>query len=343
MPEQSKRILHPPIARNASGVVRRVGVEIEFAGLSPERAAKLVREHFGGDMEPGDTEFMFTVAGTRWGEFRIELDTRFVHPEKNLGDVLEESALPVSEESVQVGHALDSHVREWVGKISAGIVPTEIVSPPIPWNELDALTPLIEGLRACGAKGTDEGLAYSFGVHLNPEVAKQEVAYLLAILRAYVLLSDWLRGQIQVNPTRKILPHIDPFPKDFATLILGADYAPDLETLVHDYFTMNPTRNRELDMLPVFKHLAPNILAKLTDDERIKARPTFHYRLPDASLSDADWCVVAEWNRWVVVERLAADEQNLRRLAENYLVHASTPVVERLKEVSQWLESLTNP
>jgi len=57
---------------------------------------------------------------------------------------------------------LDSKVREWVGKVSAGIVPTEIVSPPIPWNELDALTPLIEGLRARGAKGTDEGISYSF-------------------------------------------------------------------------------------------------------------------------------------------------------------------------------------
>lgn len=343
MQEQSKRILPPPIARNASGAVRRVGVEIEFAGLSPERAARLVTERFGGNMASGDTEFVFTVAGTRWGDFRIELDTRFVHPEKDLGDVLEESPLPVTEEGVQASRALDSQVRRWFGKVSAGIVPTEIVLPPIPWNELDALTPLIEDLRAGGAKGTDEGLAYSFGVHLNPEVAKQEVAYLLAILRAYVLLSDWLRAQIQVNPTRKILPHIDPFPKGFVTLILTADYAPDLETLIHDYFAMNPTRNRELDMLPVFKQLAPNILAELTDDERIKARPTFHYRLPDASLSDADWGVVAEWNRWVVVERLAADEQNLRRLAENYLAHASIPVVERLEEVTQWLEGLTNP
>lgn len=341
--ERPQGICIPPDTHGISGAVRRVGVEIEFAGLSSEQAAKLLTECFGGVMKSGELPFLYSVEDTKWGDFGVELDTQFVHPGKDLGNTLVESGLPLNEHDVQVVRNVDSHVREWVGKALTGVVPTEIVTPPIPWNELGELEGLIEALRAHGAKGTDDGLVYSFGVHLNPEVARENVDYLLAVLRAYILLSDWLRDQIHIDSTRKILPHIDPFPQNFAVKILAADYAPDLETLIKDYYAMNPTRNRELDMLPLFKHLAPETLAHLTDDERIKARPTFHYRLPNTCLSDPDWSITQEWNRWVAVESLAADQGNLRRLADRFLTEASGPISEWLKEVGQWLENLTNP
>ncbi len=342
MTDKPQNIHILPNTLNPSGANRCVGVEIEFAGLSSEQAAKLVADCFGGVVKQGDTPFVFSVENTWWGDFRIELDTRLVHPEQDFGDVLEESALPMNEKGVRGVRNMDTQVREWIGNASAGVVPTEIVSPPIPWDELGELTGLIEALRTQGAKGTDENPMYSFGVHLNPEVAREDVDYLLAILRAYILLSDWLREQIQVNLTRKILPHIDPFSQDFAVKILKADYAPDLKELINDYYAMNPTRNRELDMLPLFQHLDFETLARLTDDERIKARPTFHYRLPDTRLSDPEWGIIQEWNRWVAVECLAADEGNLRRLADRYLAEDDNPITERLKEVRRWLENLTN-
>ena len=334
----------PPNVHNLSGTVRRVGVELEFAGLSSEQAAELVADSFDGTTRPIDMPFVLSVADTKWGEFQVELDTQYVHPEKDLGDILEESSLPVSKEDIKTVRNLNSYVRQhWVGKALAGVVPTEIVTPPIPWDELGELEILVEALRAHGAKGTDDGVVYSFGVHLNPEIAREDVDYILAVLRAYMLLSDWLRDEIHVDLMRKILPHIDPFPKEYAVKILAADYAPDLDALIKDYFAMNPTRNRELDMLPLFKHLAPKTLAKLTDDERIKARPTFHYRLPNMCLSDPGWSVVQEWNRWVAVETLAADEDTLRRLGDSYLANAKSPIGEWLKEVRLWLENLTNP
>ena len=333
----------PPDTLNMSGAVRCVGVELEFAGLSSETAAKLVTECFGGVMKPGEMPLVFSVENSEWGDFRVELDTYFVHPEKDLGDALEESFLPLSEQNVQIVRDMDTHVRGWVGKALAGVVPTEIVCPPIPWNELGELARLVEALRAHGAKGTDDSLVYSFGVHLNPEVAHENVDYLLAILRAYILLSEWLRDQIHIDSTRNILPHINSFPQNYAVKILAANYVPDLEMLIKDYLAMNPTRNRELDMLPLFKYLAPETLEHLTDDERIKARPTFHYRLPNMCLSDPDWSIVQEWNRWVVVESLAADKDNLRRLADRYLAKANGPISEWLKEVYLWLENLANP
>src|SRR3546814_9457337 len=48
-------------------------------------------------------------------------------------------------------------------------------------------------------------------------------------------------------------------------------------------------------------------------DELIKARPTFHYRLPNARLADPQWSIVREWNLWVRVERLAHDRRSEER------------------------------
>ncbi|WP_340150528.1 amidoligase family protein [uncultured Sneathiella sp.] len=344
MNDERSGVRTPPRTHNVSGNTRHVGVELEFAGLSSEQAAEQVAACFHGTVKPIELPFVLSVVDTKWGEFRVELDTQFVHPKRDIGDILKESPLPVSKEDIEAVRNLNSHVRQhWVGKAIAGVVPTEIVTPPIPWDELGELASLVEALRTHGAKGTDDSLVYSFGAHLNPEVASEKVEYLLAVLRAYILLSDWLRDEIRIDLMRKILPHIDPFPQDYAVKILAPDYEPDLEAFIKDYYAMNPTRNRELDMLPLFKHLAPDILANLTDDDRIKARPTFHYRLPNMCLSDPDWSVVREWNRWVAVEALAADKENLRRLADIYLANARSSIGERLKEVGRWLENLTSP
>ena len=59
------------------------------------------------------------------------------------------------------------------------------------------------------------------------------------------------------------------------------------------------------------------------DDPRISPRPAFHYRLPDANLGQADWSVCLEWNRWLVVERLAENRPLLERMAADYIAHAA--------------------
>lgn len=340
---RKRQITPPPEPDSPCGAPRGVGVEIEFAGLSAEQAAKAVAKCYGGQFACEDTPFVCRVRETRWGTFRAELDTRFVHPQKDVADILEESALPLSPRDVEAVRDLDGQMRSVIGHVSAGFVPTEIVSPPIPWNALDALSPLLDILRALGAKGTDEGIAYGFGVHLNPEVVRGDVAGLLDILRAYVVLSGWLREQIGVNVTRRILPHVDPFPEAFVYKILDPDYAPNMETFIADYFADNPTRNRELDMLAAFKHFAPEALAEHTDDPRITARPTFHYRLPDTRLSDPNWDIVCEWNRWVIVERLAAQKENLHRLALRRRAEAEGPLARTLREIQQWFETLDAP
>ena len=343
MPSSPNSVHEPPASENPQGESRRVGVEIEFTGLTPEAASKLVAACFGGTVKQGVNRYVFEVQGTEWGTFHLELDTRFVHPQNSFGDLVEKSGVPLSEKVVDTARNFDTQMRELIGEVSIGLVPAEIVSPPIPWHELGRLDKLVDALRNGGAKGTDEGPAYSFGVHLNPEIAQENTEYCVSILQAYVLLSPWLRERIDIDTTRKILPHIDPFTEDYVKALLAPDFNPDLASFIRHYYAHNPTRNRELDLLPLFKHMASDILGELTDDERIKARPTFHYRLPDTRFSDPNWSIAQEWNRWVTVERLAADTQKLEQMKEQYLNDTASGKGGIFRDMTKWIDNLTNP
>ena len=105
--------------------------------------------------------------------------------------------------------------------------------------------------------------------------------------------------------------------------MLDPSYAPDEDALIGDYLEANPTRNRALDMLPVLATLQEErVLAAAKESENVKARPTFHYRLPNCLIDDRSWSFGVEWNRWVEVERLAADEARMRVVADELLATA---------------------
>ncbi|SNY99061.1 amidoligase family protein [Halomonas sp. hl-4] len=332
----------PPNGQNAKGQTRHIGVEIEFAGLPPRDTAQIVRELFGGELNVVSPHRLL-VEGTRWGKFGIELDTQYAHPDKAL---LEESHEQDGEWARQRHlHRLEFHrkTRALIGDMVTGLVPTEIVCPPVPWNELEDLDALFEALRAHGAKGTDASLLYGFGLHLNLEIERSDVDYLLAMLRAYLLLASWLRDEIKVDITREVLPHANPFPKEYAFKVLSSQYTPDIDTLIDDYLHYNPTRNRELDLLPLFAYLRPSHPHKLLHTELIKPRPTFHYRLPNAQLSEPHWGAAKEWNRWVAVERLAASRETLASRCEDYIAKHNRPLITRLaSRVKHWWGSLAS-
>src|SRR5690606_40167509 len=63
------------------------------------------------------------------------------------------------------------------------------------------------------------------------------------------------------------------FPPDYIRLIMAEDYQPDTERLMDDYLAFNPTRNRALDMLPLFATLAPQKVARACADALVKPRP----------------------------------------------------------------------
>ncbi len=303
------KIERPPRESNYTGAPRHVGVELEFAAVTARDAARIVRKSFGGTVKAID-HHRFAIQQTQLGDFRSELDSQFLH-----------RAEPTAETPTGLQMLMANFQDAFhgvLGDIGSAVIPCEIVCPPIKIDDLPRLDSLLEELRRIGAHGTDVSPLYAFGMQLNPDIAEQSADWIVSVLKAYLLLSDWLRAVISVNLTRRVLAFADPFPPDYTLLVTDPDYRPDMSTLIDDYLLHNPTRNRELDMLPLFAWIDEERVRNTVDDKRIKARPTFHYRLPDARLDRPDWNIVTEWNRWCIVERLAERPDKIAAMAKAY-------------------------
>ncbi|NYZ14658.1 amidoligase family protein [Azospirillum sp. RWY-5-1] len=297
----------PPRTTRHDGTPRRVGVELEFADLDAPGAASVVRGLFGGEIVVKDPH-RCKVRDTVLGDFTVELDMRAAHPEEAA-----ENGAPAKS-----GEAVKNGLRRLWGNIGSLVMPFEIAAPPIPFDRLGELDRLVTALREAGARGTHASPLFAFGMHLNPEVAEETADYALDHLKAFLILAAWLRGAIKVDATRRLSGFIASFPPHYAAKVVDPAYRPEMEGLVTDYLTDNPSRNRELDLFPLFAKLAPDILFARVSDPHVRARPTFHYRLPNALVGDPAWTLAEDWNRWVAVERLAADRDRLDGLGLAY-------------------------
>ncbi|MDW6094826.1 amidoligase family protein [Vibrio rhizosphaerae] len=313
----------PPITETANGDVRKVGFELEFTGLTLEQAIEPLCSSLGGQVEQRSA-VEFRVRTDDLGTFNIELDWDFLKRKAKtawqkddghqLVDLLHQAALPV--------------------------VPLEIVSPPIPLDQLDPLNQLIPALRKAGAKGTEDSVIAAFGVHINPELPDLTATTIHHYLKAFALLQWWLVEAHDVDPTRRLSPYIALYPDAYVKVLLKAQ-ATDLDQLFDCYLKHNATRNRALDLLPLLAEIDADRVRQVVDDPKIKARPTFHYRLPDCRIEDANWDLTKSWDLWCVVEKLASDPQAIETLSMRFL-QLDRPLigVDRkvwIKEISQWL------
>jgi hypothetical protein len=320
----------PPITQTADGATRRIGVEIELSGLSIDEAADVVSAHCGGAVElerPGRYEI--EVLGDLAGPWQVELDFSAL---KTLGRMERDDGL-----ASQVQELAEDVLRA----VAERIVPVEVVSPPLPLERLGEVERLIAALRVAGARGTGDEPVYAFGMQLNPELPATDVDTIRGYLQAFLCLEDWLRRRARVDLTRRLALFAEPFPKDYARKVVDTDYVPHRDRLIDDYLAANPTRNRSLDLLPLFTYLdAPRVRA-VVDDVRVKPRPTLHYRLPNSEIDQPDWGLHGPWRDWLVVERIAADPVALADLCARYAEFLSHPL-ERLtgdwaEPTDQWL------
>jgi hypothetical protein len=329
--------LTPPKRETVSGSLRRVGVEIEFAAILPRDGARLVQARFGGEIEELNPH-RFQVSGASGGTFMVELDARQAHPNEDLNL---EPIQRLGREWPWLSGLAD-RIIEWdaeagrlIGEAGANLIPSEIVCPPLPWTDLDDVEALYRDLEAAGASGTDDGALYAFGLHMNVETPDDTAATLLPLLQAYLLLSPWLREDIKVDPTRRIFPYIDTFPAGYLAKVCHPDYAPSLDEMIDDYLDHNATRNRELDMLPIFANLRPARVHGIVDDPRVKPRPAFHWRLPNARFGGPEAGPLAEWRRWLTVERLASDSTALAGANARYQRLADWPLSDDIPKLSR--------
>lgn len=298
--------------KTTSGKSRRVGIEIEYIGLDVAKSAQLVQDCLGGEQFK-HSDYEVQVANTQLGDFRVELDFALL---KRLGQ----------ERASGVPDLISQMSEEVLATLAQPVTPCEIISSPILFAEVSELDQLIEALHKAGAQGTSDGLLYAFGLHFNPQVPDTEAKTILAYLKTFVLLYEWLKKRLRVDLSRRITPFIDPYPSAYVQLLLTANYQPDLDTLIADYLRHNPTRNRALDMLPLFTELDSEQVAETIDDPLIKARPTFHYRLSNCRVGDPKWRLTHEWQYWLLIEQLAARPDLLTELTEQYWHIAHNPL-----------------
>lgn len=237
-------------------------------------------------------------------------------------------------------HEIWDYCSGKIGELAGLIVPLEIVTPPLTIEQFSHLETLREELHKHQAEGTKASLTNAFGMHINPDITSSDMNDIKEVLRAFLILYPWLKSVMKVDLSRRILPFIDPFPNDYIKLIMPTHYAPTYDKFVNDYLIYSPTRNRALDLLPLFAYSNPELLDGLSKTIRnqIKPRPALHYRLPNYEVDNSSWTIARDWNYWVEVEILAADQERLDLMAKDYLsaLDNKTPLFEQI-----WLAKLS--
>jgi len=306
-----------------------VGFELEFSGLSVQQTLDTLQHHLQGDIENISLAER-TITHAELGKFQIELDWSYLKK--------------VAKRQSQSQSGEKTWLKE-VGNLAEKVVPLEVVCPPLTLEQCEQLLPLTDALRSAGARGTDESWLAAYGVHINAEVPTNdddeiESEALHRYLQAYGLLQWWLFDAHQVNTTRKVSPYIDKYPESYLRLLLAQESV-TMPLLINDYLEHNASRNRALDMLPLFAHIDPERVYEVVGDDKIKSRPTFHYRLPNCHIEQPDWNLTVPWKGWWVIEKLANDERALEYWRSQFL-EQSRPLIgvaetDWKRRINEWL------
>lgn len=324
----------PPHILNAHHQTRQVGFELEFTGLDLDQIVEILVSLFEGEIVK-DNQFLYHLKQSCYGDFGIEIDTSIL-THKTYDKYLQKFGIDLSQLGIR------RSVEQLLENVAAILIPYEITTPPFPINDLTAVETLRAHLQAAKALGSKMSPIYAFGLHINPEVPSYETAVLVNYLRAFFLLYDWICMHTKIDFSRRIAPFIRDFSEDYIELVLDKNYQPRQSQFIDDYLFYNPSRNRPLDLLPLFLHLDKNqIPTDILQNRLIKSRPTFHYRLPNCLIDDPDWHIAQEWYYWVEIEKLAYDEEKLVAMSERYLAiqHSKLAKLKRTwhKEVEDFM------
>ena len=288
---------------------RHYGLELEYIGVPLDKVADIIRDIVGGEIRKQHSTRLHVESEK--GDFIVELDVE-------LAQKISEKAKAHREEN-PAGRSLEEMADQIVPPFLSPIAPSEIVTPPLKYNDLDIVEKLIVKLRDAGAQGTSKSLFYAFGYHINAEAASFAATEIRDTLRAFILMYDWLMTRLEMDLTRKITGFAGPHDKKYIELVLKPDYNPNLEQLIRDYIQLNPSRNYALDMLPLFSHLDEKLVDDLITESLIKKRPTYHFRMPNCCIDDTQWNIRTGLNCWFTVEALADDKALLRKLSAEYI------------------------
>lgn len=303
-----------PWNQTEQGHERRVGVEIELHGLALEHLAQVCAKTLSLTIAR-DSRYQYRLTGDEAGDWVIEVD---FHLLKEMGEVEYRSG--------DFADDVRQSVESMLHRVSEPFVPLELVGPPLPLSRLHQFDEVTRALREAGATGTAGNLLHAFGLQFNPEMPSTTAEVILRYIQAFLCLSEWLTERVGVDLTRRFSSYADPFPLAYLQKVLQPGYRPELSELIRDYLAHNPTRNRALDLMPLFLYLDESLVRSVTSDPLIKPRPALHYRLPNSNIHLKDWGIGKDWNDWCQVEHLAADKKRLNDCCAAYLRHLASPI-----------------
>lgn len=330
-----KHFIQPQKQKNYQNKLRKAGFELEFSNIDLDIIVSLLQKECSLKKEKINN-YLYKFH-SKYGSYTLELDFELLTKQtlkQNIKEFSQQLGIAIAEQDIDT-------IESFVGDLSKDVVPYEISTPPIPIDQLEVVENLVEILSQNNALGTKGKLYYAFGLHINLEVISLEATSLLDYLRAYVILQEYLTKDAKVDIVRKITPFIDSFKKEYIEFILDENYQPDQKGFIEDYLHFNPTRNRSLDMLPILAFLDEKTVREKLPNQKIKPRPTFHYRLSNSMIGEEDWSVANEWNRWILVEKLANDRESLKELSKNYLHYLDTLInlTSWESQIEQWIQN----
>lgn len=288
---------------------RRVGYELEFAGIDLSTAGKLIADTVSGNWVP--LSKAEDKIKTDVGTIKIEIDWQFAKTT---------ARQRIAQRAQELGTTkADDPFMEWMTKLATIVVPVEVVCPPLTVEQLPMLHPMVDALRENGALGTGSALLYAFGVHINPELPANDSPTIIAYLQSFTICQHWLLKHHKVDLMRRVTPYINLYPELYREQVMNYQGDEPLSQVMDDYLEFNATRNRALDMLPLFMYLDPDRIHAALDDPLVNPRPTLHYRLPNCEIERPDWDLAKSWNVWCVVETIANDAQLRQRLIQLWL------------------------
>ncbi|ANT61196.1 hypothetical protein AYJ57_12945 [Salipiger sp. CCB-MM3] len=285
-----------PRPKTAEGKPRRIGVEIEFSGLTEAQVARILVKQLGGSARE-EKRGHWVVEGGGMGDFEVYLDSQ---PLERLDH-----------------DGVGGQIRD----LARAVVPVEIVSDPLEVPQIAEFDRAIQALREAGAEGTGTGVLSAFGVHFNPEVVSTDYADVMPVITAHALLEDYIKRVAGTDFSRRVMTWVAPYPRALVDRLAAEKPPATMDALIDTYLELAPSRNHSLDMLCLFAHLDEEKVAKAVDMELVSPRPTYHWRLPDCRIDEKGWTLATEWNRWVLVETVAGDADLLERLCAAWRDH----------------------
>lgn len=298
----------PTITTKADGSPRQVGVKFELQGVAVDMLARLIALTLRGEIETvSEAEYLIRVPDQ--GDYRVEVEYA----------LLKRMAKEQHDEDDANLSDVDTLKLDALSAASSSLVPCEVVAPPLAMESFShPMQVLTDAIRDAGGKGTGHSLFYAFSLHLNVEPPEFEAQTVAAYMKAFACLYDWIVWQGEVDWARRITPYIQRYPGEYDLRLTDPDYWPDWDALIDDYLGSNATRNRALDMLPLFSEIDPATIRDSVNDDQVKARPAYNYGLANCEIDDPEWSIADPWRRWLQIEHLANDREALNACCVEY-------------------------